>query len=223
MYQFATIAKPIHELSENGWKFLWTEDCEKSFQMIKEALINAPILAFPTENDQFVLDTDASLVGQGAVLSQQINGKEKVIGYFSKCFTRTERRYCVTRRELLAVVNAIKHFHHYLYGRHVIIRSDHSSLKWLLNFKNVEGQLARWLTFLSTYDFTIEHRAGRLHSNADALSRRPCIESNCKYCSNVESKQDNGVFVSNVQVLDQQMLKESESMSSKGDNQKNKY
>lgn len=74
----------------------------------------------------------------------------------------------MTRRELLAIEYSIKHFHHYIYGRNVIFRSDHSSLKWLLNIKNVEGQLSRWITFFNAYDFTIEHRAGRLHSNADA-------------------------------------------------------
>ena len=166
---------------------------------IKAALTNAPILSFPTETDQFIIDTDASLVGQGAVLSQKIDGKEKVIGYFSKCFTRTERKYCVTRRELLAIVSALKHFHHYVYGRHVIIRSDHSSLKWLLNFKNVEGQLARWLTALSVYDFTIEYRAGKLHSNADVLSRRPCVDG-CKYCDRVEMKSD--PLVASVQITE---------------------
>ena len=190
VYQFAKLAKPIHELSENGRKFVWTAECAESFRKIKEALTTAPILAFPTENDHFILDCDASLTAQGAVLSQVQNGEEKVIGYFSKCFTRTERKYCVTRRELLAVVNAMKHFHHYVYGRKITIRSDHSSLKWLLSFKNVEGQLARWLTFLSAYDFEIIHRAGRLHSNADILSRRPCADKACKYCERVECRMD---------------------------------
>ena len=156
-------------------------------------------MSFPTETDQFIIDTDASLVGQGAVLSQKIDGKEKVIGYFSKCFTRAERKYCVTRRELLAIVSALKHFHHYVYGRHFIIRCDHSSLKWLLNFKNVEGQLARWLTALSVYDFTIEYRAGKLHSNADVLSRRPCVDG-CKYCDRVEMKSD--PLVASVQITE---------------------
>ena len=142
------------------------------------------------------------MTGQGGVLSQVIDGKEKVIGYFSKCFTKTERRYCVTRRELLAIVNSIKFFHHYLLGRNFLVRSDHSSLKWLLNFKNVEGQLARWLTFLSGYDFSIEHRAGKLHSNADALSRRPCLENDCKYCTRVEnSNQEDEVRISHVKTI----------------------
>lgn len=71
----------------------------------------------------------------------------------------------------------------HLYGRHFLIRSDHGALRWLCNFKNPEGQLARWLETLSAYDYVIEHRAGRVHSNADALSRRPCCDSGCRYCS----------------------------------------
>ena len=80
------------------------------------------------------------------------------------------------------------HWHHYLYGTLFTVRSDHGSLRWLLNFKILDGQLARMLTFLSAYNFTIEHRAGRLHSNCDALSRRPCYDFRCKYCDRVESK-----------------------------------
>ena len=71
---------------------------------------------------------------------------------YSKCFTKTERRYCVTRRVLLSIINGIIFSHHYIHGRHVIIRTDHFIIKWLLNFKNVESQLARWLTFLSAFD-----------------------------------------------------------------------
>ena len=175
------------------WGILWED---------KICFSKCPSFTFPTENDKFILDTDASLTGQGGVLSQVIDGKEKVIGYFSKCFTKTERRYCVTRRELLAIVNSIKFFHHYLLGRNFLVRSDHSSLKWLLNFKNVEGQLARWLTFLSGYDFSIGHRAGKLHSNADALSRRPCLENDCKYCTRVEnSNQEDEVRISHVKTI----------------------
>ena len=188
VYQFASIAKPIHQLAEKERDFEWNEECEKSFKVIKEALCSAPILTFPTETDPFIIDCDASNVGQGAVLSQIQNGEEKVICYFSRCFSRAERNYCVTRRELLAVVNAIKHFHHYIYGNRFTIRTDHGSLRWLLNFKILDGQLARMLTFLSAYDFSIQHRAGRLHSNCDALSRRPCVEADCKYCEKVENR-----------------------------------
>ena len=88
----------------------------------------------------------------------------------------------------MAIVQSIKHFHHYLYGQQFLVRTDHGSLKWLLQFKNPEGQIARWLETLSSYQFRIEHRNGRSHGNADALSRRPCIEYDCKYCMRAEEK-----------------------------------
>lgn len=84
----------------------------------------------------------------------------------------------------MAFVRAAEHFHPYLYGNHFEIRTDHSSLQWLLNFKNPEGQMARWLQNLKLqqYDFKIEHRLGKLHGNADALSRRPYGKCGCSYC-----------------------------------------
>ena len=130
----------------------------------------------------------------GAVLSQVQDGLEKVVCYFSKTFSRSERSYCVTRRELLGVVASIKHFHHYLYGKHFKVRSDHGALSWLLNFKNPEGQLARWFEVLASYDFRIEHRAGRSHNNADALSRRPCYNysTECAHCTRAEKNFESG-------------------------------
>lgn len=85
----------------------------------------------------------------------------------------------MTRKELFAVVTFIKHFRHFLYGRKFLVRTDHSSLRWLLRFKDPEGQLARWLEVILPYDMEIEHRAGRLHGNADGLSRVPCTQ--CGY------------------------------------------
>ncbi len=124
---------------------------------------------------EFILDTDASNVGIGAVLSQrQEDGTEKVVAYASRTLTKPERNYCVTRRELLAVVAFVKYFKQYLYGQKFTVRSDHGALRWLTNFRNPEGQLTIWMEILSEYNFTIEHRAGRIHQNADALSCKPC-------------------------------------------------
>ncbi|CAG2223487.1 Retrovirus-related Pol polyprotein from transposon 17.6,Retrovirus-related Pol polyprotein from transposon 297 [Mytilus edulis] len=184
-FEYADKAKPLYKVTENQ-KFVWTEECQQSFEELKTTLISAPILAYPTREDLFILDTDASNVGMGAVLSQLQDGREKVICYFSKTFSRSERKYCVTRRELLAVVASIKHFHHYLYGKYFKVRSDHGALSWLFNFKNPEGQLARWFEVLASYDFKIEHRAGRSHNNADALSRRLCYNKKCPHCARAE-------------------------------------
>ncbi|GFV73827.1 retrovirus-related Pol polyprotein from transposon 412 [Trichonephila clavipes] len=136
---------------------------------------------------QFILDTDVSHDSIGAVLSQEIDGQERFIAYFSKCLSKPERNYCVTRKELLAIVKAVEHFHPYLYGRRFLLRTDHASLTWLLNFKNSEGQIARWIQRLQEYDVEIRHRKGSAHGNADALSRRPCLDS-CKHCSRIEKK-----------------------------------
>ena len=88
--------------------------------------------------------------------------------------SRQEERYCVTRRELLAVVECTHHFRPYLLGRQFTLRTDHGSLVWLQNFKEPEGLLARWLERLQEFDFVVIHRQGTQHCNADALSRIPC-------------------------------------------------
>ncbi|GFX27884.1 hypothetical protein TNCV_3083071 [Trichonephila clavipes] len=87
--------------------------------------------------------------------------------------------------KVLAIVKAAEYFHPYLYGRRFLLRTDHASLTWLLNLKNSEGQIARWIQRLLEYDVEIRHRKRSAHGNADALSRRPCPES-CKYCSRIE-------------------------------------
>ena len=174
IFQFAEIAKPLHKLTEKGQQFQWTGDCTKSFEVLKQKLSEAPLLAHPDFSQPFILDTDASHTAIAAVLSQKTDGQEHVIAYGSRTLSKSERRYCVTRKEMLALIHFVKYFRHYLYGRQFLIRTDHSSLKWLLNFKNPEGQVARWMETLASYDMKIEHRPGRLHQNADALSRRAC-------------------------------------------------
>ncbi len=171
---FARIAKPLHLLTERGRPFKWTGECATAFAELKSRLVSSPILAFPDHSLPFTLDTDASHVGVGAVLSQVQNGQERVIAYASRTLAKAERRYCVTRKELLAVVTFIRHFRHHLLGQHFLLRTDHGSLRWLQQFKEPEGQLARWLEQLQEYDFEVIHRPGHKHGNADALSRRPC-------------------------------------------------
>jgi hypothetical protein len=168
---FANIAAPLYKLTQKNAEFRWTIQCEDSFQLLKEKLTTAPMLTFPDFSLPFLLDTDASGDGIGAVLSQIQNGQEKVICYASRKLSRCEKNYSVTKRELLAVVHFIKQFRHYLYGKRFMLRTDHSALKWLFDFKNVNGQLARWLEVLSSFDFEICHRPGNCHKNADALSR----------------------------------------------------
>ncbi|KAK7919250.1 hypothetical protein WMY93_010534 [Mugilogobius chulae] len=186
---FSCIAAPLFSLQRKDCDFVWTPECDQAFSALKKALTESPILTPPDANLPFVIDTDASDVGMGAVLSQVGAEGEKVVAYFSKTFNKAERRYCVTRRELLAIVRAIGHFRYYLCGLHFTIRTDHSALQWLMSFKEPEGQIARWLEELAPYDFKVEYRAGGRHANADAMSRRPCDPDNCRYCGKREARE----------------------------------
>ena len=185
----------------DGTPFNWTPAADAAFRELKEALAKVPVLGYPTPDDHFVVDTDASLSGVGAVLSQLQEGQERVISYYSTSLSKAEKNYCATRRELLAVIKAIRRFHPYLYGRPFTLRTDHAALRWLLNFRCPDGQIARWLEELQQYNFKVEHRPGLKHINADALSRRPCVGSGCKYCAKLEEKEelqrkDHGEYIS---------------------------
>ena len=142
--------------------------------MLKHRLTTSPVLSYPDFAKPFILDTDASYDGIGAVPSQQHKGKEVVVAYASCTLSKSERKYCVTRKELLAAVKFIQHFCPYLLCNPFVLRTDHGSLTWLQNFKEPEGQLARWIEQLQEYHFEIVHRPGKCHSNADSLSLRPC-------------------------------------------------
>ena len=172
---FAEIAKPLHRLTEKNAKFNWTIDHQVAFEDLRKQLSTTPVLAHPDFRRTFILDTDASDSGLGAVLSQMDeNGRERVVAYGSRLLSKSERQYCVTRRELLAVVSFVKHFRPYLVGKKFVLRTDHGALTWLQKFKQPEGQLARWLEQLQELEFEIVHRKGSRHNNADALSRLPC-------------------------------------------------
>jgi len=119
--EFSSQAKPLFKLTENHTKFIWIDCCQETFVILKQGLISSPVLSFPTEKGEFILDTDAFNHGLGVVLSKKQEGQEKVITYFSRVLNKSERNYCVTRRELLASVSSMKYFHHYLYGRKFLI------------------------------------------------------------------------------------------------------
>lgn len=171
---FSEIAAPLYKLTQQNTQFIWSERCQHAFLELKRRLTTAPILALPRSDCEFIVDTDASDFAIGAVLSQIQQGKEVVIAYSSRTLSKSERNYCTTRKELLALVFFIKQFRHYLYGKKFLARTDHKALKWLFSIKDPEGQTARWVTQLSEYDFSIEHREGKRHRNADGMSRIPC-------------------------------------------------
>ena len=122
-----------------GREFSWEDDCAATFAQLRAALTTAPILALPDPGLSFIVDTDASDVGLGSVLSQEGAGGERVVAYYSRSLSRPEHNYCINRRELLAVVEVFKHFRPHLYSQRFLLRTDHASLTWLLSFKEPES------------------------------------------------------------------------------------
>lgn len=172
---YAEITHTLYHLMKTSKKskFTWSDENQIAFDIIKQCIIEALTLAYPNSKDTFVLDTDASDNSVGAELCQIQNGKEQIVCFASKVLTPAQRKYCTTRKELLAIITFTRQFRHFLLGNTFILRTDHNSLIWLLNFKNIEGQLARWIEELSQYNIILQHRPGKDHGNADALSRIP--------------------------------------------------
>ena len=177
------LAEPLVELTRKGAPFVWTDRQQAAFEALIEAcLISAPILGFPTEDGRFLLDTDASLFAEGGVLNQIQGDREVVIAYASRSLRVSQRRYCTTRREMLAAVVMCTHFRSYLRGTQFTLRTDHSYLRWLQKFCNEDGMLAHWF---SCWASTFEYRPGDQHANADRMSRQcgQCRRTDCPVSS----------------------------------------
>ena len=169
---FSEIAKPLTNLLKKGTPFIWDEKCDKAFTEMKQRLIEPPLLGYPSFDHPFTLYTDASGFSLGAVLSQQIGDQpEKVIAYAGRDLKPNELKYSTTEKECLALVDAVKRFSHYLEGRRFTVVTDHHSLKWLMQNQDNNSRLQRWALRLQAYDFEITYRPGRVHQNADTLSR----------------------------------------------------
>ena len=174
---FARIASPLHELTKKGVSFRWTEACQTAFDQLKDKLVEAPVLAYPNFNEKFTLETDASVHGLGAILSQfQEDKRFHPVAYASRALSDQEKRYAITELETLAVVWAMSHFHCYLYGHDVTVLTDHSAVKAVLCNPGGSSKHARWWTRVygaGIRNVDIIYRAGRDNANADALSRQP--------------------------------------------------
>lgn len=183
---FAKVAAPLHALlvgcpqkqtrRASPPLTKWTPECETAFQGLKEALTKAPVLAFADFSLPFILYTDASKCGLGAVLSQVQGGVERVIAYASRSLHPTEKNdanYSSFKLEFLALKWAVtEKFHEYLLGSHFTIFTDNNPLAHLqtANLGSVEQ---RWAARLANYNFELKFRAGKANANADALSRKP--------------------------------------------------
>ncbi|GJU06646.1 putative reverse transcriptase domain-containing protein [Tanacetum coccineum] len=160
------------KLTQKGIKFDWGEKEENAFQLIKQKLCSAPILALPEGSEDFVVYYDASHKGLGAVLMQ----KEKVIAYASRQLKIHEKNYITHDLELGSVVFALKIWRHYLYGTKCTMFTDHKSLQHILDQKELNMRQRRWLELLSDYDCDIHYHPGKANVVADALSRNERIK-----------------------------------------------
>lgn len=170
---FSKLTKPLTSLLKQDVPFVWGDAQQQAFDSCKDILTTTPILQYPDFTKEFILTTDASIHAIGAILSQGEIGKDLPIAYASRTLNKAETNYSTIERELLAIVWAVKHFRPYLFGRKFKIVTDHKPLTWLFSIKDPGSRLVRWRLKLEEYDYEIVYKAGKINTNADALSRPP--------------------------------------------------
>lgn len=174
---FARLAGPLIRLTKKRVRWSWGPEQQNALETLKKALTSAPVLTCPDFSRPFILQTDASKYGLGAVLMQESAEGEKVIAYASRRVNNAEQNYSATELECLAVVWGVRHFRGYLEGYKFIVMTDHQSLKWLQKIESPTGLLARWLFELQQYEYEIQYCRGSTNIVADALSRREAVSA----------------------------------------------
>ncbi|CAA0819728.1 Uncharacterized mitochondrial protein AtMg00860, partial [Striga hermonthica] len=172
---FSKIVQPLTQLTKKSTRFVWSPQCEASFQELKTRLTTAPVLTIPDPTLEFTIFSDASKMGLGCVLMQQ----GKVVAYASRQLKPHELNYPTHDLELAAVVHALKIWRHYLYGGKCEIFTDHKSLRYLFTQKELNMRQRRWLELVKDYDCTISYHPGKANVVADALSRKGRGELAC--------------------------------------------
>ena len=176
---FSTIALPLSKLTRKNEGFEWTEERHNAFETLKKLLMEAPSLALPDFYRPFILYTDASFIGLGAALHQLHMVDQKMVElpvcWISRALRNAELRYGATQLECLAVVWALEKLHYYLEGTTFELVTDCQAVKSLLGMKTPNRHMFRWQLAIQEYRgrMKISHRAGKLHQNADLLSRFP--------------------------------------------------
>ena len=155
---FASLTAPLSDLTKNGKPYTvqWNEDLQERFEEIKSRLCNAPVLKLPDFDKDFVLRTDASATGLGAVLLQKHGETMFPIAYASKKLTGAPKSYATVEKECMAIVWAIDKFSGYLYGRSFTLQTDHHPLTYLNSAKSTNPRLMRWALKLQPFRFRIE-------------------------------------------------------------------
>jgi len=164
---YGLISRPLTQMLKKGVQFQWTPLAQEAFLLLKKALTEAPVLAIPDFSQPFVIETDASELGMGAVLMQ--NGHP--ISFLSKPFSSRSRSFSTYEKECLAIIMAIEKWRSYLHGQEFLIRTDHKSLLHLDNQKVVSKVQQKALLKLIDLRYRIQYKKGVTNAAADALSR----------------------------------------------------
>lgn len=222
--EYSAITTPITDLLKKGKKkFAWTEEAEKSLNKLKAVLTTAPVLANPDFSKQFTIESDASDNAVGAALVQEQNGETRVVSYFSKKLSCTQRRYSAVEKECLGVLLAIDHFRHYVEGSHFKVVTDARSLLWLFKIGAESGnsKLLRWALRIQSYDIELEYRKGKSNITADCLSRSLNCVSICsidqEYDELAQKIQTNPINFSDYRVIDGKIYKYSRNLNRQSD------
>lgn len=175
IHDFSFIAKPLHDLQKKDAPWKWEEPQETAFNKLRDALLSRPTLVHPDLEKPYILETDASKFAYGAILSQkQEDGKLQPIGFMSRKMSQAEEGYEVHDRELLAIIRALEQWEHFLKeAKHPItILTDHANLRYFNTKRLLKDRQARWMEFLTLFDYELRYRPGRQSSAPDLLSRR---------------------------------------------------
>jgi len=211
--RFSDIAKPLTRLIRKNDKFIWTDECQKSFNALKQALITSPILKYPDPNKAYTIFTDASDIALGSILLQKhnVNGKEcdMPIAYLSCQFNETQIKWSTIVKEAYAIYYSVLKWHHYLDGAQITLKTDHRPLQRFLEGKTQNNKLDRWSLEIKGYGIKVEWIKGSENKAADYLSRPPykeltktrkeSIENNDITCNNVTNIDSNETIVDIVQ------------------------
>ncbi len=187
---FSTIATPLTELTRKDKPniIVWGKETQQSFQHLKDSLTHYPVLATSLWERPFILQTDASDSGIAYVLAQRNEiGEEHPLAYGSRKLLPRERKFSTIEKEALAIVEGTRHFRIYLEGTEFTIETDHDPLTHLAKLKDSHGRIGRWALSMQPYHYTINHKPGRLNTNANGLSREYC---SCQNGKGVSEKED---------------------------------
>ncbi|GBG86533.1 hypothetical protein CBR_g41596 [Chara braunii] len=170
---YSIVAAPLTDLTRIDTPWEWTDRCEAAFKHLKHALTHHEVLKLPDADKPFIITTDASQYGIGAVLAQQEGKKLRPIEYMSKKMPSQKLAKSTYEKELYAIYKALTHWRHYLLGRFFYVRTDYQTLKWMRTQPVLSDALKRWIEVIKQYDFEPQYIKGEYNKVADALSRRP--------------------------------------------------